>query len=126
MRRLAALLATLLLTSPAWAQVAPSVSASVTGFAPGGTFATLTASNASADVALPAGAVVAFQNSGTTTVSCNLTVGAGTAIASQNLVPPSSTVYLTVGSNTHGSCIDQTGSASNVVVLSGGTGIGTG
>ncbi len=59
-------------------------------------------------------------------MSCNLTIGAGTATASNNIVPPGVTVYLTVGSNTHGSCIDQTGSVSNVVVLSGGSGLGTG
>ena len=106
--------------------VSASVSATVTGFAPGGTFANLTATGSSADVALPAGAVVAAQNTGTTAVSCNLTVGAGSASASQNIIQPASTVYLTVGSNTHGSCIDQTGSASNVVVFSGGTGLGTG
>lgn len=103
-----------------------TVSASISGFAPGGTFANLTATNASASVALPAGAVVAFQNTGTTTVSCTLGVGSATASASQNIVPAGSTVYLTVGSNTFGACIDQTGSTSNVVALSGGTGLGTG
>lgn len=103
-----------------------SVTATVTGFAPGGAFANLTATGSSADVALPSGAVVAAQNTGTTAVSCNFTVGAGSASASQNIIQPGSTVYFTVGTNTHGSCIDQTGSASNVVVFSGGAGLGTG
>jgi hypothetical protein len=106
--------------------ISGSISSSTSGFAPGGNYANLTATNVSADVALPSGAVVAVQNTGTTTVSCNLTIGAGTAVANQNQIPASSTVYLTVGGNTHISCIDQTGSASNLVTLSGGTGLGTG
>ena len=103
-----------------------NASVSVSGFAPGGHFATITATASSADATLPTGSVVAFQNTGTSTVSCTVTSGAGTATASENIIPPSSTVYLTIGANTHGSCIDQTGSASNVVVLSGGAGLGTG
>src|SRR6202453_4772735 len=103
-----------------------TVSASISGFAPAGTFATITATNSSASVALPAGAVVAFQNTGTTAVSCTLGVGSATASASQNIIPGGSTVYFTVGANTFGACIDQTGSTSTVVALSGGAGLGTG
>ncbi len=103
-----------------------TVSASVSGFAPAGTFANLTATGSSASVALPAGAVVAFQNTGTTAVSCTLGIGSATASASQNVIQAGSTVYFTVGSNTFGACIDQTGSTSNVVALSGGTGLGAG
>jgi hypothetical protein len=106
--------------------ISGSISASTTGFAPSNNFANLTTSGVSADVALPAGAVVAVQNTGTTTVSCNFTVGAGTATPNQTQVPASSTVYVTVGGNTHGSCIDQTGSVANVVAFVGGTGLGTG
>lgn len=106
--------------------VSGSFSATLTGFTPGGTFATLTATNASASVALPVGATVAFQNTGTTTVSCTLGVGAATATISQIQVPASSTVFVTPGSNTFGACIDQTGSVSNLVVLAGGSGLGTG
>lgn len=105
---------------------AASVSASISGFTPNGNFATLTASASSGSVALPAGATVAFQNTGTTTVSCTLGVGSATATASQIQVPASSTVFVTVGSNTFGACIDQSGSASNLVVLAGGSGLGTG
>lgn len=103
-----------------------SVSASISGFAPGGAFATLTASASSGSVALPAGAVVIFQNVGTTAVSCTLGVGSATAVASQNIVQPASWLALTVGANTFGACIDQTGSASNTVVLTGGAGLPTG
>lgn len=107
-------------------QVDASVSASISGFAPGGAFATLTATGSSASVALPTGAVVIFQNAGTTAVSCTLGVGSATALASENIIQPASWLALTVGSNTFGACIDQTGSASNLVVLSGGTGLPTG
>lgn len=105
---------------------AVTATVSVTGFQPGGAFASLTATGSSASVALPAGTVVAFQNTGTTTVSCTLGIGSATASASQNIIPAGSTVFLTVGSNTFGACIDQTGSTSNVVALSGGAGLGTG
>lgn len=106
--------------------VSGTFSATLTGFTPGGTFATLTATNASASVALPAGLTVAIQNTGTTTVSCTLGVGSATAAASQIQVPAGSTVFVTPGSNNFGACIDQTGSVSNLVVLAGGSGLGTG
>lgn len=106
--------------------VTGTFSSTISGFTPGGTYANLTATVASASVALPAGTVVAFQNTGTATVSCNLGVGSAVATANQIQVPPSSTIFVTVGSNTFGACIDQTGSASNVVVLAGGSGLGTG
>lgn len=106
-------------------QVAGTFSSSVGGFTPGLTFATLTATAASASVALPAGTVVFFQNNGTTTVSCTLGVGSATATANEILVPASSGVPLVVGSNTFGACIDQSGTASNLVVLAGGSGLGT-
>lgn len=107
-------------------QIAGTFSATLGGFAPAGTFATLTATASSASVALPAGAVVIFQNTGTTAVSCTLGVGSATATASQNIVQAASWLALTVGSNTFGACIDVTGSASNLVVLTGGAGLPTG
>lgn len=107
-------------------KISGSIAATIAGFTPGLTFASLTAAGTSGSVALPAGAVVAFQNTGTTTVSCTLGVGSATAVAGQVQVPASSTVFLTVGSNTFGACIDESGSVSNVVRLAGGTGLGTG
>src|SRR5882672_7330772 len=113
--------------SPAAPQkVTGSFAATISGFAPGGTFASLTATASSASVALPAGVVVAFQNTGTTSVSCTLGIGSATAVAGQLQVTPNSTVFITVGSNTFGACIDETGSASNVIRLAGGAGLGTG
>lgn len=105
--------------------ISGSLTATLSGFTPGGTFATLTATNAAGTVALPAGTVVAFQNTGTTTVSCTVNTGSA-AVANEIQVPASSTVFITVGANTSGSCIDQTGSTSNLVVLAGGSGLGTG
>lgn len=107
-------------------QIGGTFSATLSGFTPGGTFATITASATSGSVALPAGTVVAFQNTGSVTVSCTLGVGSATATANEIQVPASSTVFVTVGSNTFGACIDQTGSTSNTVVLAGGSGLGTG
>jgi hypothetical protein len=103
-----------------------SFTATLSGFTPGMTFATLTAAGTSGSVALPAGTVVAFQNTGSATVSCTLGVGSAAALANEIQVPASSTVFVTVGSNTFGACIDQTGSTSNLVVLAGGSGLGTG
>ena len=99
---------------------------STTAFTPNGVFATLTATGSSASVALPTGTTIAFQNSGTTTVSCTLGIGSATATANEIQVASGSTVFVTPGSNTYGACIDQTGSASNLVVLAGGVGLGAG
>lgn len=118
-------------TNPATARAVPCTDPSalatlIAGFAPNNNFATLTATGSSASVALPAGATVALQNTGTTAVSCKLGVGSATAAANQVVVQPASTVFLTVGSNTFAACIDQTGSVSNLVVLAGGAGLGAG
>lgn len=101
-----------------------TTSVSVGGFTPALTFATLTATGSSASTALPAGTTVFFQNTGTTAVSCTLGVGSATATANEIIVPASSGVPVVVGSNTFGACIDQTGSASNLIVLAGGSGLG--
>jgi len=107
-------------------KVNASVTASIAGFAPAATFATITTGAASVSTALPAGAVVLFQNTGTTAVSCTLGVGAATATANQNIVQPGSWLALTVGANTFGACIPTSGSTANLVVLSGGSGLPTG
>lgn len=103
-----------------------TVSASITGFEPGASYASLTASGSSASVALPTGESVVAFNVGTTAVSCTLSVGAGTAVANRNIIQPNSWMGFAVGTNTHFQCIDQTGSASNLVVLSGGSGLPSG
>jgi hypothetical protein len=107
-------------------------SATTTGFAPSLAYATCTATGSSCgSTALPTntGSVVLF-NSGTTTVSCTLASGAATALASELQIPASSGLPLstTYGATTydHFACIDQSGSTSNVVVASGGSGLPTG
>lgn len=106
--------------------VAGSFSATLSGFTPGGTFATLTATAASSgSTALPAGVTVAFQNTSSVDVSCVLSAGVATATTNKIVVRGGSTVFVTVGSNVNTACINQTGAASNVVVLAGGAGLGT-
>ena len=109
-----------------------AATASISGFAPALAYGTLTATgSSSASTALPTntGTVTLF-NTGTTAVSCTFASGAATASASQNVIAANSgqPFYVTYGATTydHVACIDQTGSASNVVVLSGGTGLATG
>ena len=103
-----------------------SASATISGFTPNGNYAVLTPTNVSSDVALPAGTDIVAFNSGTTTVSCVFAVGATTATANKIQIQPSSWMSFTVGANTHIACIDQTGSTSNQVVVSGGAGLATG
>lgn len=107
-------------------QISGSFSATLSGFAPTPAYASLTATNASARVALPAGTVVVVYNTGTTAVSCTLGNGTVTAVANEDIIQPSSWLAYTVGSNADIACIDQTGSTSNVVVVSGGSGLPTG
>lgn len=99
---------------------------SSTPFTPNGNFGTLTATAASsASTALPAGATMAFQNTSTVDVSCVLSSGAATATTNKIVIRGGATVFVAVGSNVNTACINQSGSASNVVVLAGGTGLGT-
>lgn len=107
-------------------QTAGGGGGATTGFAPGAAFATLTATGSSASVALPAGTVVLFQNTGPSTVSCTLGVGSATALINENQIAAGGWLALSVGSNTFGACIDQAGSLSNLVALSGGAGLPTG
>jgi len=102
-------------------------SATVSGFAPGAAYANLTSTASSARAALPTGTVVAVFNTGTTAVSCALGNSSVTAVANENVIQPSSWFAFTVGANVDLACINQAGdAASNVVVMSGGSGLATG
>jgi len=102
-------------------------SATIAGFAPGAAYANLTSTASSARAALPSGTVVAAFNTGTTAVSCALGSGSVTAVANENVIQASSWFAFTVGANVDLACINQAGDgASNVVVMSGGTGLPTG
>lgn len=106
--------------------VTGSFSATLSGFTPNGNYGTLTATAASsASTALPAGTVVALQNLSLIDVSCVLATGTATATTNKLIIRAGSTSYYTVGSNVNVACINQTGSASNVVAMAGGSGLGT-
>ncbi len=108
--------------------VEATVNASISGFAPSSNYSTLTAAGASVRAVMPAGspATIIVYNTGTTAVSCKLGDVTVVATANEDQIQAGSWISYTVGSNTNLACIDQTGSASNVVVMSGGAGIPTG
>jgi hypothetical protein len=96
----------------------------VSGFTPNGNVASLAVSNASANVALPAGTVVAVANTGATDASIKLSVGAGTAATTDFILKAGATVGLTVGSNTFINAI--TAASTTTLSLAGGTGLVSG
>lgn len=105
--------------------VTGTFSATLSGFAPNGNYATLSASGVSSNVALPSGTVVLVQNVGTNTAYVNLgTTNAVTATTSQIAVPASSWIAFTVGSNTYLAGI--TASSTTTLTLAGGSGLATG
>lgn len=105
-----------------------SFSASISSFVPSLSYATLTATAASsASTALPTNTgTVAFQNQTAVAVSCTLSATSATALVNQIIVPAGSTIFIGTTGYTSAACINQTGSASNVIVLAGGSGLGTG
>lgn len=103
-----------------------SFSGSVSGFTQTPAYANLTATGSSARVALPTGTTFLAYNLGTTAVSCTSGNSGVTAVADEDQIQPGSVGVFVVGAATHFACIDQTGSASNKVVLSGGSGLPTG
>ena len=103
-------------------KVNASVSASVTPFTPNGNTATLAVTNASGNVALPAGASVMVSNVGSTnTAYIALSVGAGTATTAGIAIPAGGAVGLTVGSNTYINAI--TASSTTTLNIAGGAGL---
>lgn len=108
--------------------VSGTFSASLGGFLPSLSYGTLTATAASsASTALPTNTgTVAFQNQTTVAVSCTLAAGAATATTNEIIVPAGSTIFIATTGYDHAACINQTGSASNVIVMAGGSGLGTG
>lgn len=105
-----------------------SGSFSASGFAPNGSFTSLTATgSSSASTAIPgAGTSLRISNTGTTPVSCTFATGTATAARSNMIVQPASAIVRAIGSYNAIACIDQGGtdSTSNVVVLEGGSGLG--
>lgn len=105
---------------------AVSVSASISGFTPGGTYATpLSVSGTSANVALPAGATVVVYNTGSVAAFTKLgTSNAVTATTADDQIAPGGWMSFTVGSNTFLAAI--TASSTTALNISGGTGLATG
>lgn len=101
--------------------ISGSISTSLSGFTPNGNVASLAVTNASANVALPAGTVVAVANTGSTDASIKLSAGASTAATTDFILKAGATVGLTVGSNTFINAI--TSSGSTVLSLAGGSGL---
>lgn len=97
-------------------------------FVPSLSYSTLTATaSSSASTALPTNTgTVAFQNSNSVDVSCTLANGAATATTNEIIVRAGSTIFVGTTGYDHAACINQTGSASNVVIMAGGSGLGTG
>jgi len=112
-------------TSDGKLMVDASVSASVSGFTPNGNVASLSVSNVTGNVALPAGTVVLVTNTGTTnTAFIKLSVGASTAATTDMALVAGATVGLTVGSNTYLNAI--TASSTTTLRLAGGAGLVSG
>lgn len=104
------------------------VSGGASPFVPSLSYTTLTATAASsASTPLPTNTgTVAFQNQTTVAVSCTLASGSATAATNEIIVPAGSTIFVGTTGYSNAACINQTGSASNVVILAGGAGLGTG
>jgi hypothetical protein len=106
-----------------------AATASIGGFQPNGGYGTLTATgSSSSSTAIPSGTptttAVRLTNNGTTEVSCTFATGAATGLANNTQIPNGASVVRNVGTFDHVACIDQTGSASNIVVLESGIGLG--
>lgn len=111
-------------TSDGKLQVNASVSASISGFTPNGSVASLSVTSSTGNVALPTGTVVAVTNTGSNTAYYKLTVGASTAATTDAALVAGATVGLTVGSNTYINAI--TASSTTTLRLAGGAGLVSG
>lgn len=101
-----------------------TASASISGFTPSGTVASLSVTSSTGNVALPAGTVVSVTNTGSNTAFYNLSVGAGTAATTDAALVAGATVGLTVGSNTYINAI--TASSTTTLRMAGGSGLVSG
>lgn len=104
--------------------VSGSFSATLAGFTPNGSVATLAVTSSTGNVALPTGTVVAVTNTGATDCSIKLSVGASTAATTDWILKSGAAVGLTVGSNTYINAI--TASSTTTLSIAGGTGLVTG
>lgn len=102
-----------------------NANATVTGFTPNGSVASLSVTNSTGNVALPTGTVVLVTNTGSTNIAyIKLSVGAGTATTSDMALVAGASVGLTVGSNTYINAI--TSSSTTTLRITGGAGLVSG
>jgi len=105
--------------------VTGSFSASLSGWTPGGAFATpLSVSTASARVALPTGTVVVVYNTGSSAAYVQLGGSTVTASTSADVIGAGGWSAFTVGSNTYLAAVTASGTTS--LNISGGSGLATG
>jgi hypothetical protein len=106
--------------------VSGTFSASLGGFAPGGSYISpLSVTNSSSNAALPTGAEVVVYNVGANAVYVKLgTSNAVTATTSDDYISAGGALALTVGSNTYIAAI--TAASTSTLNVSGGTGLPTG
>jgi|SRR5579859_1690331 len=102
--------------------ISGSITASLGAFAPGGSYATLSVTNSSGNVALPTGVAIVVYNTGTNNAFVKLgTSNAVTATTSEDVVSPGCYSSYTVGSNTYLAAI--TASSTTSLIISGGSGL---
>lgn len=106
-----------------------SATVSIGGFQANGGYGSLTATaSTSSSTVIPTGTPtttsVRLTNNGTAEVSCTFATGSATGLISNTQIPAGASVVRGIGSYDHVACINQTGSASNVVILESGTGLG--
>lgn len=104
--------------------ISGTITASLGGFTPtAGATAALSASAASANVALPAGVTVVVANTGSAAAFVRLTTGAGTAVTTDQIIPAGGVFGFTAGTATFLDAITASGTTS--LALQGGTGLFT-
>ena len=104
--------------------ISGTFSATLSGFAPGASYASLSASSSSSNVALPTGATVVVYNTGSVAAYVKLGGSSVTATTGADVVPAGGWMAFTVGANTYLAAI--TASGSTTLNLSGGSGLATG
>ena len=101
-----------------------TATASITGFTPAAAYASLSVSNASTRVSLPAGAVVVVYNTGSTAAYVTLGNSSVVATTGGDAIQPGSWMSFTPGASTYLAAI--TASSTTSLNISGGTGLPSG
>jgi hypothetical protein len=104
--------------------VSGTFSATLSGFAPSGSYAQLTVGASSASVGLPSGTVVVVYNTGSNGAFVKLGSSSVAATAAGDWIPAGGWMAFTVGGNTFLAAIETAGATS--LNISGGSGLPTG